>query len=238
MGQPHGAIGDGARLRSLLVELAEVEWLRSEEIVAVAPVGNLLLGRHRVRGLDRDGTAQPPAVDRVLDALTDDDRDGGYTVVRGDDPACSAVALHRAADRGNVWLVVTSRRVAVLRLRDVRDDAEGALAEAEAQARQDRSLGGLLRGAGKLVGATAIELARSLRRPPLADRPDDAVLECLFQLPSGHVHRMTPWKPRLVPSLRHGPRYVQFHFADGSWAALETDTGGASALTAGEARPL
>jgi hypothetical protein len=242
MGQVRGPAGDVARLQSLLLQRAEVEWLQGEAILAVAPVRHLLQGRYRVRGLDHDGNTPPAVVDQVLDAVTDSYHPNGYTVVRGDHPDCSAVALYRAAGRENAWLVVTSRRVAVLRMRDVRNDAETvfdeveAQAQAQAQVQHDRSLGGLLRGAGKLVGATAVELARSLRRPPLADRPGDAVLECPFQLPAAHLHRITPWKPRLLPNLRHGPRYVQVHLADGSSASLETDAEGASALTGDEPR--
>jgi hypothetical protein len=118
-------------------------------------------------------------------------------------------------------------------MRDVQNNAETVLEEVDAQVKQERSLGNLVRGVGKLVGATAIEIARSVRRPPLAGRPEDAVLECAFELPATHVRSIDRWKPRLLPSLRHGPQYVQVHLVDGSWACLETNAAGLTALTGG-----
>jgi hypothetical protein len=233
MNHTDGVAGDRARLQSLLLERAEVEWLRGERILAVAPVGQMLHGRHRVRGLDHDGLPRS-AVDRFLDSITDSNHPDIYTVVRGDHPQCSAVGLYKAAGDDHTWLAVTADRVAVLRMRDTRNEADTVFVEVEAQAKQDRSLGGLMRGVGKLVSSTAVELARSVRRPPLADRPDDAVLECPFELPSVYLRSIAPWKPRLLARFRHGPKYVQVHFADGSSACLETTSEGVAALTGSE----
>lgn len=233
MAHAHGA-DETSRLQSLLLQLAEDEWLRGDKILAAAPVGQMLQGRYRVRGLDHDGLP-PAAGDRVLDSITDSNQPGLYAVVHGDHPHCSAVGMYKAADNDHVWLVVTSHRVAVLRLRDVRKNAETVFEDVEKQVKQDRSLGGLARGVGKLVSSAAIELARGVRLPPLADRPEDAVLESPFELPSTHLRSIAPWKPRLLPRFRHGPQYVQVHFADGSSACLETNAEGLDTLTGSDA---
>lgn len=224
-----GDAGDVEAAGRLLLARAEREWLRGEPVLAMGTVAHVVQGRYRVRGLDPDGLPRS-SVDRVLDSFDDTGHPGVVTVVRGDDPGCAAVFAYRAARFDHTWLVVTPGRVAVLRLRDAQNQADGA-GDALAEASRERSVGGLLRGVGRLVASSAAELARSVRRPPLAERPGDAVLEVPFEAPSSALAGVAPWKPRGLPRLRHGPRHVQVAFADGSSACFTTDAAGEAALT-------
>lgn len=104
-------------------------------------------------------------------------------------------------------------------------------AEVLEQAKQQRSLGAAVRGLGRLVGTSAVEFAKSMRRPPLAERPQDAVLECPFEAPRSALQSITRWKQPMVPEFSGGPRFVQVQFTDGSWARLQTDAAGVAALT-------
>jgi hypothetical protein len=225
--------GDVRETGRLLRERAEREWLRGEPVLATGPVDHVVEGRYKVRGLDAEGNPPPPVVDRVFDAFDEHaQRTGVFTVVRGDHPGCVAVFAYRATRYDNTWLVVTPSRVAVLRLRDVQNRADHLDSEeARVEATRDRSVGGLLRGVGKLMASSAAEIARSVRRPPLVERPGDAVLECPFEAPSSALAGVSPWKPRGVPRLKHGPRYVQVAFADGSSACFTTDAAGEASLT-------
>jgi hypothetical protein len=81
------------------------------------------------------------------------------------------------------------------------------------------------------VSASAAEFAKSVRRPPLAERPDEAVLECPYELPRAALARVEKWKQPLVPQFRGGPRWLAVHFTDGSWARVKTDEPGQAALT-------
>lgn len=203
------------------------EWLRGDVVQALVVATELDREVYRVRGLDEDGH---PAgrVEKAFDALFSESA-GEYVAVRGDHPACAAVGLYQALSTEHTWLVVTSHRVAVLRLRDL---AKGTAAEdALAAAKEEKSFGGVLRGLGKIVSASAAEFARSVRRPPLSERPDDAVLECPFELPRAALARVEKWKQPLVPQFRGGPRWLQVHFTDGSWARVKTDEAGQTALT-------
>lgn len=128
------------------------------------------------------------------------------------------MGLYQALSTEHTWLVVTSHRLAVLRLRD---RAEGTASEdALAEVKEEKSIGGALRGLGKLVSASAAEFAKSVRRPPLAERPDDAVLECPYELPRAALARVEKGKQRLVPQFRGG-----------SLARVKTDEPGQAALT-------
>lgn len=203
------------------------EWLRGDTLQVLASATELDSEVYRVRGLDEDGHPSG-AAERAMSAFFDEPA-GGYVAVRGDHPSCAAVGVYRALSTEHTWLAVTSHRVAVLRLRDL---AVGtASEEALVEAREDRSLGGLVRGIGKFVKASATEFAKSVRRPPLAERPDDAVLEPVFELPRHALARVERWKQPLVPEFRGGPRWLQLHFTDGSWARVKTDEAGQNALT-------
>ncbi|RZS37642.1 hypothetical protein EV193_105200 [Herbihabitans rhizosphaerae] len=210
----------------LLRRLAE-PWLAGETITALAAVGHLLQDKYKVRGLDDAGAPVPSSrVERVLDAITDDGV-SGYVTVRGEHPSYLAVAVYRAAGESRAWLVITSRRLAVLRLRDMTDSSEENR-RLLADAQQERSVSGVLRGVGKLVRNSATSFAANLRRPPLPERPVDAVLECAFEVDRGALAAVVSWKPPMQPSLgKHGPRWFELRLADGSLARLETDAAGA-----------
>jgi hypothetical protein len=210
----------------LVAQRAAERWLRGDVIQAMAMAGDLDAERYKVRGLDENGD---PATlsERAWDAVFEDGP-GGYVAVRGDHPRCAAVGLYQAAGFDHAWFVITSHRIAVLRLRDALSTADAAKAEL---LRGDRSLGGALRGLGQFVKASAADFAQSMRRPPLAERPADAVLEWPFERPRQELYGIERWKQPLVPQFRGGPRFVQIHFTDGSWARLKTDEAGQAALT-------
>lgn len=211
------------------------EWLRGDVIQVLAQAGELDRSRYKVRGLDEDGHpigGGERAANTVIDAFTDVGGGGEYVAVRGDHPGCAAAALYRAVGHEHAWFVVTSHRVAVLRLRDLAGGTTGAQEFVE-QAKREGSLGGALRGLGKFVKATASELADSMRRPPLHERPADAVLVCEFEAPRQVLGGVERWKQPMVPEFRGGPRFVQVHFTDGSWVRLKTDEEGQTALTPG-----
>lgn len=209
----------------LVAQRAAERWLRGDVIQAMAKVDELDAERYKVRGLDENGDPATLA-ERAWDAVFEEGP-GGYVAVRGDHPRCAAVGLYEAARFDNAWFVVTSHRIAVLRLRDALCTAEAAKAEL---LRGD-SLGDALRGLGKFVQASAADFAQSMRRPPLAERPADAVLEWPFELPRQALHGIERWKQPLVPQFRGGPRFVQLHFTDRSWARVRTDEAGQATLT-------
>lgn len=209
----------------LVAQRAAERWLRGDVIQTMAKAGELATERYKVRGLDENGD---PATltERAWDAVFEDGP-GGYVAVRGDHPRCAAVGLYQAVGSDHAWFVITSHRIAVLRLRDGLSTADAAKAEL---LRGD-SLGGALRGLGKFVKASAADFAQSMRRPPLAERPADAVLEWPFELPRQALRGVERWKQPLVPQFKGGPRFVQIHFTDGSWARVQTDEAGQAALT-------
>ncbi len=203
------------------------EWLRGDTIQALVVATELDREVYRVRGLDENG--HPIGrVEKAFDALFQESA-GEYVAVRGDSPTCAAVGLYQALAAEHTWLVVTSHRLAVLRLVD---RAKGTAAEdAFTEVKEQRSIGGALKGLGKFVSASAAEFAMSVRRPPLAERPDDAVLESPFEVPRAALARVEKWKQPLVPQFRGGPRWLAVHFTDGSWARVKTDEPGQAALT-------
>ena len=206
---------------------ATVEWLRGDVLQALASASELDREVYRVRGLDEDGHPTG-AVEKAFNAVFSESA-GEYVAVRGDHPDCAAVGLYRALSTEHTWLAITSHRVAVLRLRDL---ARGTAADdALAAAKEEKSLGGVVRGLGKFVKASATEFAKSVRRPPLAERPHDAVLEVPFELPRQSLAAINRWKQPLVPEIKGGPRWLQLHFADNSWTRLKTDEQGQSTLT-------
>lgn len=211
---------------ALLSERMAAQWLRGDVPRVLATAAQLDQERYRVRGLDENGNPSN-RVDGVLDALFDESA-GGYVAVRGGDPRCAAVGLYQGVRHDHAFLVITTQRVAVLRLRDTQDGS--AAAAAELAGAQDGSLAGTLRGIGRFVTSSATEFARNMRRPPLAERPGDAVLECPFELPLGALDGVRRWAQPLVPEFRGGPRFVQLIFTDGSWARIRTDEPGQNAL--------
>jgi hypothetical protein len=204
---------------------ASAEWLRGEVLQALVPVSELDREVYRVRGLDEDGHPSS-AGERFFDSLFAESA-GEYVAVRGDHPDCAAVGLYRALSTDHRWLAVTPRRVGVLWLRDL---ARRSAAEEMRTSHEESSLGGAVRAIGRFVRTSATEFAKSVRRPPLAERPADAVLEPVFELPRHALAQVERWKQPLVPEVRHGPRWLQLHFADGSWARIQTDEAGQSAL--------
>jgi hypothetical protein len=206
---------------------ASAEWLRGDVLQALVPAIELDREVYRVRGLDEDGHPTS-AAEKAFDSLFAESA-GEYVAVRGDHPDCAAVGVYRALSTEHTWLAITSHRVAVLRLRDL---ARGtASEEALASAKDEKSFGGMVRGLGKFVKASATEFAKSVRRPPLAERPADAVLEPAFELPRQVLARVERWKQPLIPEVRGGPRWLRLHFTDGSWARLQTDETGQAAVT-------
>jgi hypothetical protein len=221
-----------AEAESALVVSLAAAWLRGEALQVLASAGALDRERYKVRGLDEDGhptRAAERGANAVLDAWVDAAGAGAYVAVRGDSPTCAAVGLYGAVRYDHAWFVVTSARVAVLRLRDRAAGQEGATQELLSEAKG--SVGGALRGLGKFVKASATELARSMRRPPLHERPADAELLCEFEAPRQALAAVERWKQPLIPQLSGGPRHVQVHFTDGSWARLQTNEAGQAALT-------
>lgn len=207
--------------RRLVAQRAVERWLRGDVIQAMAKVAELDAGRHKVRGLDENGD---PATlsERAWDAVFEEGPNG-YVAVRGEHPRCAAVGLYEAAGFDNAWFVITSHRIAVLRLRDALSTAEAAKAELA----NDHSLSGL----GRFIKASAADFAQSMRRPPLTERPADAVLEWPFELPRQALRGVERWKQPLVPQFRGGPRFVRIHFTDSSWARVKTDEAGQATLT-------
>jgi hypothetical protein len=229
--EPPGPPGSPPAAEAALVEArATAGWLRGDVIQALVAATELDREVYRVRGLDEDGHPAS-AGEKAFGALFTESA-GEYVAVRGDRPDCAAVGLYRALAAEHTWLVVTSHRVAVLRL----DDRAAGTEQADAleAVKQERSLGGALRGLGKLVKASATEFARSVGRPPLAERPGDAVLVPVFEVPRQALAGVERWKQPLVPQFRGGPRWLQVHFTDGSWARVKTDEAGQAALTAGD----
>jgi hypothetical protein len=232
-GEPNPA----AQVEQLLRERAEREWLGGEAVLALAAVAQVPPGRYRVGRLDRDGREYGSVAD-VVDATTQVKLPGMFDAVRADHPDGAAVGLYEAAALGlhvvaddPTWLIITPGRIAVLRLLDLQRNGSGGAVDALLGGAKRSRGDGLLRRVGEAVKAGATELVTSVRRPLLADRPQDAVLQCPFVLPIGHLQSIVPWKPPMVPLLRHGPRYVKVQFVDGSYACLETDIPGATALT-------
>lgn len=213
---------------ALVRERATREWLRGDSLQVLASATELDREVYRVRGLDEDGHPTGK-FEKALDNLFFSDATGKYVSVRGDHPECVAVGLYRALSDEHTWFAITSHRIAVLRLRDT---ARGtAVEEATADVKAQKSLGGALKGLGRLVKESAVEFAKSTRRPPLAERPGDAVLEPVFEAPRQALARVDRWKQPLVPEFEGGPRWLQVHFADGSWARVKTDQAGLAALT-------
>lgn len=213
---------------ALVRERATREWLRGDTLRALASAVELDREVYRVRGLDEDG--HPTGrVEKALDNMFFTDATGKYVSVRGDHPQCAAVGLYQALSDEHTWFAITSHRIAVLRLRDLAKGTavEGATTDVKAQ----KSIGGALKGLGKLVKESAVEFAKSTRRPPLAERPADAVLESAFEAPVDVLARVDRWKQPMVPEFNGGPRWLQVHFADGSWARVQTDQAGLAAMT-------
>ncbi|WP_018684918.1 hypothetical protein [Actinokineospora enzanensis] len=207
-------------------------WLRGDQLQVVVPIGQLSRERYRVRGLDEEGHPRAEnmfsrAVDRVSSAV-DDYNENGYVAVAGPDPRCTAVVVYRAARYEHTWLTITTHRIAVLRLRDTTHD-EDTLAQVTSEVAQP-GLGNLVRGVGRLLKTGAKELAASVRRSPLAERPGDAVLEIPFEAPRHVLRGVTRWKQPMVPEFDGGPRHTRVDFADESWTRLETDETGLRAL--------
>jgi hypothetical protein len=216
----------------LLRHRAEAHWLRGDRLLALAAVGHVNQGRYRVQGLDDDGI-RGSALGNLFDAAIDTEMRGIVTAVRGDHPDCAAAGLYGAAGFTHAWLAITPHRVAVLRLRDVQDPGEGVADNLAARSTQGRqSLLGSFRDVGRLLKATAAD-ARGPDRPPLDHRPQDAAIAWPFEVPYAHLHSIAGWQPPLIRPYPGGPRHVQVHFVDGSWARLQTDEAGAAALLPG-----
>lgn len=217
----------------LLIERA-AEWLAGEAVRAMASVSDLDSDRWRVSGLDDAGHELPAGraergIESTVDFLTVEEG-GGHLAVRGDHPTCAAVGLYRAAELDHAWFVITDSRVAVLRLRDAQDASEGEIQAILEEAKRERSLGGAIRGVGKIVKSSSTEFVKRARRGPLAGRPEDAVFECPFEVPRFALETIDRWKQPMVPEFKGGPRFVKIGFTDASWARVKTDEDGLTAL--------
>lgn len=220
----------------LVADLAARHWLRGDQIQVMAPAAqDMHVERYRVRGLNANGSPPAETVGRrmydAVDSFVFEEERDGFVAVSGDHPQCAAVGLYQAARFDHAWLVITTHRLAVLRLRDTRNTEDGVVDQIVEQARQDGSLGGALRGIGKIVKTSAAEFVKSSRRPPLTERPQDAVLEWPFEIPRQALHSVVRWKIPMMPEFNGGPRYVQVQFTDHSWVRLKTDQTGLTALT-------
>lgn len=226
-----------AEAESQLVGSLAAGWLRGDAIQVLACAGALDRDRYKVRGLDEDGHpigGFERGANAVIDSFVGPDGAGEYVAVHGGDPTCAAVGLYSAVRHDHAWFVVTSYRVAVLRLHDRAGGQDGVTREFMKSASpggSQGSLGGAIRGLGKFVKESATEFAKSVRRPPLHERPADAELVCDFEAPRQALGGVERWKQPLVPQFRGGPRFVQVHFTDGSWARLQTNEAGQAALT-------
>lgn len=236
MGSPDHLVADAA-----LVSQRMAEWLRGD-VVRVFAVAWPPPGRYKVRGLDKDGDSKADrrlmgavlltaaAINAVVPGEGEGDSNSGGgsrgpVVVRGEDPGCAAVGFRRAIGGyhtdfgGHRFLVITSHRVAVLRLRDAQDDSAAAEGEWE-RVRAEDSTVKRLRGVGRFLKKGMEEVVQSVRRPPLSERPDDVVLDCPFELPLPALRGVQP----------DSTGDMQMFFADGSWALFGTDPVGLAAL--------
>jgi hypothetical protein len=222
-----GSTEDPLAAEARLVGERAVAWLRGDVIQALAAAAELDREVYRVRGLDEDGHPTG-AAEKAFGAMFAESA-GEYVAVRGDHPNCAAVGLYKALESEHTWLVLTSHRLAVLRLRDLAAGTESA--QALAAAKEEKSLGGALRGLGKFVKASATEFAQSVRRPPLTDRPQEAALESAWEIPRQALARIERWKQPLVPEFKGGPRWLQLHFTDNSWTRVKTTEQGQTTYT-------
>lgn len=217
----------------LFDQLAGPAWAGAEPIRASAPASEVSASRYRVRGLTEYGepkVRRSPADPEVVLEEPGDEAAGHYTAVRGDGPDCLAVGCYRAATSGLglAFVAVTDSRLAVLQLRDTSaepmPDAGQLLKEG----------GGLLRTMGRLVKGFVREVSAL---NSIADRPESAVVEPVWEVPRHALSAATRWKKPLIPELRGGERNVQLTFADGSFARLCTDEAGLASLAALDGPP-
>jgi hypothetical protein len=222
-----------------MVYQRSAEWLRGD-VIRVFAVAWSMPGRYKVRGLDKDGfpktdwredLAAGLVVASVFNAVVPSDDNGadggprGPVVVGGEDPDCVAVSFRRALRQskpeagGHAFLVITSHRVAVLRLRDTQEDAAPEPGAEERPTVEGSPLE-RLRGMGRLVKKELADIRRRASRPPLSERPGDAALDCPFELPLAALrgHELD----------RQGR--VRLSFSDGSWTLIRTDPAGQTAL--------
>lgn len=211
----------------LFDRLAGPAWAGPEPLRASAPVSEVSASRYRVRGLTEFGepkVRRSHADPEVVLEEPGGESAGHYTAVRGDGPDCLAAGCYRAATsgRGLAFVAVTDTRLAVLLLRDgsvePMPDAERLLEEG----------GGLLRTVGRLVRGFVREVSAL---NSIADRPESAVVEPVWEAPRQALSAATRWRKPLIPELRGGERNVQLTFSDGSFARLCTDEAGLASLT-------
>ncbi|MCP2257768.1 hypothetical protein LX15_001454 [Streptoalloteichus tenebrarius] len=223
----------------LVRDLATRTWLRGDTLLATAGCCEIENERFRVRGLDARGIERSVGgrmVEGFMDAFMDDNTPVRSVAVHGEHPRCLAVGCYRAVSEKNAWLVVTSHRVAVLRLRDLQGDSGDVMKEFSDSVRNPESVRGVqgLRKLGKFLKDVAVESVREVRRPPLTERPQDAALVSEFEISRADLVRIERWKPTLIPNFSMGPRHLQLHFRDGSWARVQTDVAGAIAMAGPE----
>lgn len=215
-------------LEQVLRDQVADDWLQGDALRALAQVRQLPGASYRVTGLAGDGSQRSRLVRTALFML-DDAPGEPFVGVRGGRPDCAAVRLFRAARSNYAWLAVTERRMALLRLEDAPDPKETE-ADRLSQLRQERSVGGLVRGVRALVTSTASDAVERFQRPPLRERPQDAVLGCPFEVDYSQLRSIQPWTSR---RLRNDPsRVLQIEFRDESWARLSTNEAGAATVLA------
>lgn len=176
-------------------------------------------GRYRVRGLDGDGI-RGSALGNLFDAAIDTGMRRIVTAVGATSPTAPPGCTAPPGPPARGW---RSRHTG---WRSCGCGTRRTRARGPAVApRLVPGRGPAARGVGRR--------RRGPDRPPLEHRPRDAALEWPFEVPYAHLHSIAGWQPPLIRPYPGGPRHVQVHVMDGSWARLETDEAGAAALLPG-----
>ncbi|MCK2242752.1 MULTISPECIES: hypothetical protein [unclassified Crossiella] len=213
---------------NLALALLGRDWLGGERLKALACAEALPAGRFHVKGLDAHGI--PVARSTGAATWSDDDIAAGRgAAVHARQPESLGVRLYRAVQAPEAcWLALGVARIAVIRIRDTAVRAEPIVSPTAQRLVRQRSVGKVLRGVGRLMRDVASGLQEDIGRPPLHERPEDAVLEFEFEAPRTELLRVERCRQLAV-----GPatRQVRLHFTDDSWARIRTDVDGAEALT-------
>ncbi|WHT22314.1 hypothetical protein N8J89_14975 [Crossiella sp. CA-258035] len=214
---------------NLALALLGRDWLGNERLKALACAESLPNGRFHVKGLDNHGIPTTRSRTRAATWSDDDIAAGRSAAVHARQPDSPAVRLYRAVQAPEAcWLALGTERIAVLRIRDTAVRAEPIVSPTAQRLVRQKSVGKVLRGVGRLVRDVATGLQEDIGRPPLHERPEDAVLEFEFEAPRAELLRVERCRQLAVGS---ASRQVRLHFTDGSWARIRTDVDGVEALT-------
>lgn len=213
---------------NLALALLGRDWLGAETLKALACAEALPSGKFHVKGLDDHGI--PVTRSRRTSTWSDDDVAAGRgAAVHARQPDSPAVRLYRAVQSPEpCWLVLGTERIAVIRIRDTAQRTDPTISPAAQRLVRQKSVGKVLRGVGRMMREVATTLQEDIGRPPLHERPEDAVLEFEFEERRTELLRVERCRQLAVGS---ATRNVRLHFADGSWAKIRTDQDGAEVLT-------